>query len=157
MPLPQLWPQSVNRAWEYILSAVKSGLQQTATLKAYRDAGEHISNQYWGDAWHEAEQVDMMGQKLQRLPEWEDFNPNLAIDSPFDWRQEWVVQIEVWGEVPETHERYTRWVTVESDEPLSKMDYYDAAQDAINFTPGSIPFTIMDATDWVFYRRVGRG
>lgn len=156
MPLPRLWPQSVNRAWEYILSAVKQGLRPTSTLQAYRDAGEHIGNQLWFDAWHEAVQADIVGEKIGRLPDWQEFNPNLAIDSPFDWRQQWVVQLEVWGEDPETFERYTRWVTVESDDPLSKMDYWDMAQDAISYTPGSIPFQIMDVTDWLFYRRVGR-
>lgn len=156
MPLPQLWPDSVNQAWEYILRGVKEGLTATEALRQYRSGGGGIRNEYWYDAWHKAEDVDRIGIQIQKTPDFYDINPNLATESPFDWRQEWVMQVEVFGEDPETFERYRRWVTVESDEPLTKADYLDMAQEAINYTPGSIPFQIIDATDWVFYRRLPR-
>ncbi|NIW97358.1 MAG: hypothetical protein GWN13_03765 [Phycisphaerae bacterium] len=153
MPLPRLWPKSVNEAWSFILRGAKEGLSPTEALRQYRDGGGTIRNEYWYDAYREAQIVDEIGQQILDLPDYYTVNPYLATDSPFMWRQEWVMQIEVFGEDPETQERYSRWITVESDEPLTKEEYYDMAQDVIDGTPGSIPFQIVSATDFVFYRR----
>lgn len=155
MPLPRLWPKSVNEAWSFILRGAKEGLTATEALRQYRSGGGRIANEYWYDAFREAQIVDDIGQQIADLPDYYTVNPYLATDSPFQWRQEWVMQIEVWGEDPETQERYSRWITVESDEPLTKEEYYDYAQDVIDGTPGSIPFQIISATDFVFYRRTG--
>lgn len=155
MPLPQLWPKSVNVAWEFVLRGAKEGLTATEALRQYRDGGGAIRNQYWYDAWNSAKEVDEIGRQIDALPDYYQVNPYLATDSPFDWRQEWIMQIEVFGEDPETQERYTRWVTVESDEALTKGEYLDLAQEAIDYTPGSIPFQIIESSDFIFYRRVG--
>ena len=157
MTLPRLWPKSINVAWEYVLKAAKEGLTATEGLRQYRDGGGAIRNQYWYDAYNEAQVVDEIGQQIVDLPNYYQVNPYLATDSPFAWRQEWVMQMEVHGNDPETNEAYTRWITVESDNPLTKEDYGEAAQNSIDGTPGSIPFNIDDVTDYVFYRRVGYG
>ena len=154
MTLPRLWPKSINVAWEYVLMAAKGGLTATEGLRQYRSGGGAIRNQFWYDAYREAEVVDMIGQQIQELPDYYQVNPYLATDSPFAWRQEWVMQMEVHGTDPETQEAYTRWITVESDEPMTKQDYGDAAQNSIDGTPGSIPFQVSDVSDYVFYRRV---
>lgn len=155
MPLPRLWPKSINVAWEFVVRAAKEGLTATESLRQYRAGGGAIRNQYWYDAFSEAQVVDEIGQQIQDLPDFYMVNEHLATDSPFAWRQEWVMQMEVTGDDPETQEQYTRWITVESDSPLTKQEYGDAAQNSIDGTPGSIPFMILDVTDYVFYRRVG--
>lgn len=154
MPLPKLWPKSINVAWEYVVRAAKEGLSATEGLRQYREGGGSIRNEFWYDAYHQAQEIDEIGQQIQDLPDFYNVNKYLATDSPFSWRQEWIMQMEVVGDDPETQERYTRWVTVESDEPLTKGEYSDAAQESIYGTPGSIPFQIVDVTDYVFYRRV---
>jgi len=153
MPLPSLWPKSVKMAWEFAIRGQKEGLSGRETLRQYRAGGGHIGNEYWYDAWYKAGIVDDIGDQIGELPDYYLVNKYLAIDTPFDWRQEWIMTIELFGEDPETHERYTRNVTVESDEPLTKGQYLDLAAEAIAYTPGSIPFQIIDATDFMFYRR----
>lgn len=155
MPLPQLWPKSLNIAWEYVVRAAREGLSASEGLRQYREGGGAIRNQTWYDAYAEARIVDEIGDQIGELPDFYTVNPFLATNSPFDWRQEWIMQIEVWGEITETEERVSRWITVESDEPLTKAEYLDLAQQAVDYTPGSIPFQIISATDWAFYRRVG--
>lgn len=155
MPLPQLWPKSVNEAWSFVLRAAQEGLRPSEALRQYRAGGGTIRNEYWYDAYNRAEEVAEIGSKIQDMPYEYSVNPQLATDSPFNWRQEWIMQIEVWGTDPQTQEQYKRWITVESDEPLTKYEYLDYAQESIDKTPGSLPFEVGEASDWVFYRRVG--
>jgi len=141
-------------AWSFVLRGAKEGLTATDALKQYRAGGGHIANDTWYNAYNEALIVDRVGEQIAELPEYYTVNEYLATDSPFMWQQEWVMQMEIWGEDSETHEQYHRWVTVESDEPMTVGEYQNAAQDAVDYTPGSIPFNVQSVTDYIFYRRV---
>jgi len=155
MPLPKLWPASINKAWEYVVRGAKEGLSATEALRQYRSGGGAISNEYWYDAYNEAKDLAMLGEQIGELPDFYTVNEYLAIDSPFRWQQEWVMQMEVTGRDPETGEEISRWVTVESDTPLTKSEYQESAQASITANPGSSPFEIAGVIDWTFYHRTG--
>lgn len=154
--MADIWNTPLRRAWQWIVSGVERGLTATAALREYREAGQRIANQTWYDNYRTA--FEQLGQResIREIPRTYTIPESMFTESGFDWREKYVMQMEVQGTIPETGQRYSKWVTVESDELLTKAEWQHYAQEAIYGTPGSIQLEVDGISDFVGYIRVGQ-
>lgn len=136
------WSQSQKEAFSYIRSGVERQLSATNALKQYRSGGGRISNEYWYSLYKTEFNYSGVKEKIKEVPITYNITPAMFEPTDFDYHSKYVVQMKVSGYSEELGMRITKWVTVESDEILTKSEWRYGAQQAINDTIGSIPLSI---------------
>lgn len=148
------WTQSQLVAWSYILSGAQQGLTATEALRQYRAGGGAIRDSLWYGLYKDAFSLVGVREKIEQIPMSYLVPESMATDSQFDWREKYVMQMRVHGIDPETGLGYSRYVTVENDRLVTKREWINLAQEALDSIPGTEPIIVERASEWTFYKRV---
>jgi hypothetical protein len=136
------WTQSQKDAFSYIRRGVGEGLTATNALKQYRAGGGAIRDSSWYRLYKETFNQEGWRETVKELPTTYTVTPKMHQETDWDFKEEFVMQMRVSGYSEEIAQRVTKWVTVESDRPLTKAEWRWNAQVAVSDTIGSIPFMI---------------
>jgi len=149
------WSASQKRAWWFAQSAQERGLSARAALREYRAGGGHIGTDYWFQLYRGVRWVESGSESIMDLPEFYKIPETFMLDVPFRYRQEYVYTAHIYGIDPETGLPAERHVTVESDNPLNRIEILQGAQEAIKYTVGTPPFIVTGISSIHAYHRVG--
>lgn len=140
--LTRKWSQSQKDAFSYILSGVERQLSATNALNQYRSGGGRIGNELWYSLYKSEFNYRGVREQIKDIPITYNITEAMFEPTDFDYHSKYVMQMEVSGYSEELGMRITKWVTVESDEILTKAEWRYGAQQAINDTIGSIPLIV---------------
>lgn len=136
------WSQSQKIAFPFIQSAIERGLNATESLGQYREGGGSIRDAYWYSLFRETFGQIGVRDKIEQLPISYKVTESMFQDVDWDLRAKYAIQMKVSGYSEELGQRIVKWVTVESDELVTKAEWRYGAQMAVNDTIGSPEFTI---------------
>jgi len=148
------WTSSQKQAFSYIQSAVERGMTATASLSEYRSGGGAIRDSSWYGLFRETFAQVGVRENILRIPETYTIPESMFQETDFDFRSKYVAQMKVSGYSDELGQRITKWVTVESDELVTKGEWRYGAQQAIDAGLGSPDFTIDRITEWQTFVRM---
>ena len=120
----------------------------TAGLSEYRSGGGAIRDSSWFRVFRETFAQVGVRENILRIPETYVIPDSMFQKTDFDFRSKYVAQMKVTGYSEELHQRITKWVTVESDELVTKREWRYGAQQAIDAGLGSPDFIIDRITEW---------
>lgn len=149
-----LWSKSQKLAFAFVRRAVSDGLSGREGLKQYRGGGGKIGNEYWFSLYKTAFNVEGWKETIKQVPMTYNVMDNMFTPSDLDWRREYVMQMEVSGYSEELGMRVKRWVTVETDNIITKQEWKWGAQQAIDDGLGSDPLIIDRVHEWAAMKRV---
>lgn len=152
MPSPE-WTTSQKRAWEYVLSGLERELTATSALKQYRGGGGKIRDSSWYSLYRQGFELEGKRERVEQIPMTYVVPDSMAQESWFDYQEKYVMVVKLYGTNPFTNERFSSFVTVESDRVLTKREWVNLARDAINNTPGSEPMIVDYLRSWSFFKR----
>lgn len=89
------FPDSVRRAWDYILSALEQGLRPTEALRQYREGGGKIRTQDWYRAYHTVDEYSDTWDLLSRYRDFEQLPEDFFAPAPRYYRKQYVVVVDV--------------------------------------------------------------
>jgi hypothetical protein len=136
------WSLSQKVAFPYIQSAINQGLNATESLEQYRQGGGSIRDNLWYSLFRETFGQIGVTDKIQNLPMSYKVSDPMFQEVDWDLRGTYAIQMKVSGYSEELGMRLTKWITVESDELLTKKEWQYYAQMAVTDTIGSPPFII---------------
>lgn len=154
MPLPEPWSKSVLAAWDYMVSGARQGLTATDAYQQYTAGGGKIRTSWWYAGFKEAFGMIGVRDSIMEIPKTYTIPETMSTRSGMDWTEKYIFQGEWQGVDPKTGSRFKRWVTVESNELLTKSEWEFYSQQAVDMTPGSIPIIIERLTDANFYVKI---
>lgn len=147
------WSSSQVKAWQWVQSGLERGMTATATVKEYRAGGGHISNEYWYALYREGFSLYGKRERIQQVPMSYVVPETMSTESWFDYEEQYVMMVKLYGTNPLSGERFSSFVTVESNQLLTRREWLNLAGDAINNTPGSLPMVVDYSTSWSFFKR----
>lgn len=143
---------AVTSGWQYITSAVKTGVELTQPLwTAITGQPAPISPTL-------PEVSDLVGAatsawgKLFEFHSWEMVSPEFGVYSPFDWRYPHTMRIQGVMKNLATGERIIRWITVGSNTSLTMGEWLALAEDAAGNELLGSDWEFLYATDFEYYR-----
>lgn len=148
------WTQSQKRAFSYIRKGVSEKLSATGALKQYRSGGGQIGNELWYGLYKETFNQEGWKDTVQDIPRTYMVTEKMHQETDWDFREEYIMQMQVTGYSEEIGQRITKWVTVESDKLLTKQEWRWNAQIAVDNLAGSIPFKIDRVYEYAPLHRV---
>lgn len=144
---------SIKRGWQYIVSSVVRDIGQLSQdaktiadelgldiseVTKYQDVAKDAL-----DAW----------QKLIDLPDFYRVTSKFGIETPFDYRDKYIMQMKVHAWDKNTGEFVDQWITVESGSRKTKQEWFELARQATIDTPFGTDLVLEYATDFRYYER----
>jgi len=148
------WTSSQKKAFSYVQSAVERGMTATAGLAQYRSGGGAIRDSSWFGLFKETFAQVGVRENILKIPETYTIPDSMFQESDFDFRSKYVAQMKVTGYSEELKQRITKWVTVESDQLVTKAEWRYGAQQAIDGKLGSPDFIIDRIIEWQTFVRM---
>ncbi len=136
------WTSSQKRAFGYIQKGVADGLSASDGLRQYRAGGGAIRDSSWFSLYKQTTNLEGWKKTVKALPTTYMVRENMHLETDWDWREEYIMQMKVSGYSEEIGQRITKYITVESDKLLTKQEWRWFGQQAVDDTLGSIPFII---------------
>lgn len=136
------WTSAQRRAFSYARMGEKEGLSIAATLRGYRAGGGAIRTRDFYDVSRYAKQISDWSDTIETLPDDYDIREEMHTVVDWDFRERYVLQMEVGGYSKELGMYVRKFVTVESDKLLTRKEWEWGAQQAVDYTIGSPIFTI---------------
>lgn len=150
------WTTSQKIAFPLIESGVSRGLSATEALSQYRAGGGKIRDAYWYSLYKQTFEQQGIREKVTEIPITYTVPEQMFDPRDWDLTGKYAMQMKVTGKLVETGERITKWVTVESDELLTKAEWRDYAQDALFDTIGSPDMEIDGFLEYSPIMRISR-
>ena len=150
------WGTSLKQAWDYMIRGASDGLTASDALKQYRSGGGHIGNEAWYSGFRIAFSVVGTRESIRNIPNTYTVPESMSNESGFDWRREYVMQMEIRGYDTETNQWIRKWVTAESDILIQRSEWQAEAVRAMINIPSSKPLTDVEFIKYDFYHRIGR-
>jgi len=150
---PTVWTASQENAFGFVRRSVSEGLSGRAGLKEYRAGGGRIGNENWFALYKSAFNMDGWKETIKQVPMTYNVRETMFTDVDFDFREEYVMQMNVTGFSEELGMNVTKWVTVESPSIITKQEWVWGAQDAIDSSLGSPTFVVSRVNQWEAMRR----
>jgi len=142
------WTASMFKAVEYVQRAVREGLTATDALSQYRSGGGAIRDSSWYDLYRWEGEALGGYERFKDIPWTYTIASHFYEPSPFDWRAQYVMRMEVRGWSDELGQYVTKWVTVESDELLTKHEWRDYAQESLSYLLTTSPLELTEVLSW---------
>lgn len=147
------WSASQKNAFAFVRRAVGDGMSGRAGLKEYRSGGGKIGNEYWFSLYKTAFNISGNRDTIKQIPMTYNVRDTMFAHTEFDFREQYVMQMEVTGYSTELEQRVTKWVTVESPQVITKQEWLWGAQDAVNSGITSPTFLIDRVKQWDAMKR----
>lgn len=147
------WSASQKNAFAFVRRGVEDGLSGIGALKQYRAGGGKIGNEYWFALYKTAFNISGNRETIKQIPMTYNVRDTMFAHTEFDFREQYVMQMEVTGYSEELGQRVTKWVTVESPQVITKQEWVWGAQDAVDAGLGSPVFVIDRIKQWDAMKR----
>lgn len=141
----------ISEAWQYVTSSVGSGVEGLrSSAEAIREAFgiDYETIRTYQDI---AEEAKSAWERLNELPDFYRVNRNFALETDFDFRRDYVMHMKVHAFDLNTGEYIDQWITVESDEALTKQQWFDLGREATFDTPFGTDLVLEYATEFQYY------
>jgi len=148
------WSESQKRAWWFAIRAEREGMSAREGLRQYRAGGGHIGTDYWFELYRTVRWTSVTGDSIIEIPENYTISDEFHLEVPFNYRQEYIYTVHLYGRDPETDMPLERYITVESDYPLSRREIEFGAYESLQYTIGTPPFIIDNVAEIAAYKRV---
>lgn len=142
------WSRSQKLAFPYIQLGVKQGLTASEALSQYRDGGGAIRDSSWYSLFKQEFAQYGVRENVFKIPMTYTVPETMFDPVDLDYRAKYVMNMKVSGYSSELNTRIVKWVTVESNELLTKSEWRYNAQEAVNNIIGSTPFIIDNIYEW---------
>lgn len=153
MPFGLGFVEKIKSAWGYIESAVSSGLDRAGSFVQYVSGGGEVDRTDWFRGYDVVKEGETGWDRLPYVPKSYVVGEQFANESPFDWRQQYVMKMKLSVKDLQTGEFSERWVTVESDELMTMEEWeYYGAESGLQGLEGS-EFETMDFLEYEFFQR----
>jgi len=149
------WTASQKIAFPYTQRGASEGLTATEALAQYRSGGGRIRDASWYALYKEAFAQVGVRDKVTHIPMTYTVPETMFEKVDYDYRRQYVMQMEVRGWCEELGQNVTRWVSIESDNLLTKGEWLYGAQKNINDRLGSQDLLITSVLDWNPVQRSG--
>lgn len=146
------WTQSQKEAFSYIRSGVERQLSATGALKQYRAGGGKIRDAYWYSLYKQEFNFVGARERIEEIPMTYNVPETMFNPTDYDFQSKYIMSMKVSGWSSELGMRVTKYVTVESDEIVTKAEWRWGAQQAVNNTLGS-PDILIDRI-WEYDARI---
>lgn len=145
---PLDWSKSQREAYGFIRRAVDEGLSATYALGQFREGGGSIRNQWWYELYRETFANIGWRETIEELPDSYTISEKMYRQVDWDLREKYAVMGKVRGWSEELGQYIEKWVTVESDRPLTKGEFRGYMQQAIDDTIGSPDMEVEEVFEW---------
>jgi hypothetical protein len=144
---------AIQSGWQFIASGVKSGVESTISIA--RNVSEALSLEYEDvlSGVETAQEAVSAWTKLNELPGFYDVTDKFALKTTFDYREKYVMQMEVVGKDTVSGKDINVWVTLENDKPLTKEEWLEYARKEFTDHPFGYSYIIDYVNDWNYYIR----
>lgn len=136
------WTSSQKQAFAYVQSGVERKMSATGALKEYRSGGGKIRDAYWFSMFKAEFNLTGVKERIEEIPMTYNVPETMFEPTDFDYRAKYIMSMKVSGYSEELGTRITKYVTVESDEILTKAEWRWGAQQAVDRTLGSPVFVL---------------
>ena len=120
------WTKAMRQAWEFALSTVERGLSGAAGLREYREGGGKIRTADWYTIMREARRAYELPRVIPRLPTTAPLPSSAYVETEYDYHRKYIAVAEFTGYNPQTGEKFTGLVSVESNISLSLPEWQQA-------------------------------
>jgi len=151
----KLWTKSQLGAFPYIQQGVGLGMSATAALIEYRDGGGKIRNADWFSLFKQVFSYLGVRDNIKKIPMTYTVPDTMFEPVDYDFREQFVMQMKVRGYSKELGQYVTRWVTTESDKPITKREWTYGAERTMSDTVGSDPLINIQVLEWVPLQKSG--
>lgn len=141
----------IKEAWHFVKSAVKSRVESSVAYAQTIAGGLKVEKDTYLVSYDFYEQSVRDWQTISQLNFDELVTSDLAISTTFDWREKHILQARIQGTNTQTGESIDRWITVENDTELTKGEWMNAAQGAVDDSIGSDPTDIDYIAEYEYY------
>jgi hypothetical protein len=142
------WSKNQQTAYEYIRSAVARGLTATSAVQEYRSGGGHIANDFWYKQFKIQFAHAGWRETIDDMPETYTVSEKMYRQVDWDLREKYAVMGRVRGYSEEVGAYIEKWVTAESDVPLTKTEWRGYLAQAVYDTIGSPSFEVEEVLEW---------
>lgn len=146
---------AIGQTWHYIKSAVKSGIESSIAFTQTIAGGLTPELEPYEVAYDFYDQSVADWQTIGQMNYDELIPSDMAMSTPFDWRDKHIMQMRIQGINSQTGESVDRWITVENDREMTKGEWLTAAQGAVDESVGSDPTDIDYIAEYEYYTKEG--
>jgi len=149
------WTSGMKSVFQFVLKGVRGALSKKVTVETITELTEGVSEGEVSQLWDVAEYQPQKAEKLRNLPKTYTPSEELGVIVDWDLEKEHVMQMKIkfWSESNQTW--MEQWITVESDEPLTMLEWdVEAEQIVSDFYP-ELQATNMQVIDYSYLIRNG--
>jgi len=138
-------PKSARLAYPFVKRAVSEGLSANAALKAWRESGGAIRRQTFLDLYRTVKGVEQAGARLRNLPLHSRPNPDRLPPAVHPILRRYSFEVRLRGVDSYTGETVERYITVSSNDLLTRREIELKAEEAVERFPENYPFILESA------------
>lgn len=151
----QEWTKAETTAWEYIESAISSGIKASSALKQYRAAGGSIRTQNWYSTYNKLESSANEWNTLKYLNKRDTVPESLYADTPNKYQNKYVTKftVSIIDEFTGKPVTLNRQVGFDNRPTLQELD--SVMNEYMQEDKSQPAERVVYITDLKFYKRVG--
>lgn len=153
MPFFKGFTQAIREAWGYVESAVDRGLTALQGVAQYVSGGGEIATEEFAGAHDFIADAKDTWAGISAIPRTYKVAEAFGVPSPFDWTRKHVMKMKIGFTDLHTGEKGIKWITVESDEAMSRQEWDAYGQSAVLGMVTSDDVWIDDVMDYEYYIR----
>jgi hypothetical protein len=124
--------QGISGVFNFLISAVKRGLGLGQTAEALEEAGLPQPITPLSEVLDEIERGIAAREELYALNPWDAIPENMFTYADIEFKQPYVYRLKLDYTTPEGYKVYGKWVQIESDQRLSRIDVDEILYDMVN-------------------------
>ena len=138
----EYWSNSQKQAWQYVISAIEGGLNQTEALEEYRLGGGAIRTSSWGELWHRGAASSENWSTLYKLKPTDTVPESMYAETGINYQNKYVATFEFRMRSVDGQTITTEYRTLESSQRLTMEEWLsglgEAAYDYVGEGYGSV-------------------
>jgi hypothetical protein len=124
--------QGISGIFNFLISAVKRGLGLGQTAEALEEAGLPQPITPLSEVLDEIERGIAAREELYALSPWDAIPENMFTYADIEFKQPYVYRLKLDYTTPEGYKVYGKWVQIESNQRLSRIDVDEILYDMVN-------------------------
>ena len=124
-----MFTEAQKRAWDYMRSAVETGLKASEALYQYREGGGAIRTQDWYRAYNTYKEYGDVWERISRYSPTETIPDDFWQPAPRNFQRNYVVEVEIAKRNTFTGELERTFRYIESDYRISQSEIQDAIEE----------------------------
>lgn len=145
--------EGAKRVWHFITSGVRSGVESAAVTTALEPVQDIFDISTVDETYGLYDEAIDNWQKIHNIPDFHTISEDFSLSSPFDWKQDHIMQMRIQGIDLNTGEQVDTWITVENDRAVSKDEWLGMAQEAVEDSPFGYSYSVDYVAEWEYYTK----